>query len=246
METLAYLHLALAYETPADKDCTAKIATPERPKLLNWLAQQKLSTSAAIQVVGLTVALGFSGMASKALALVQQGDNGQEVTALQQRLAKLGYFKGNVTGRFGSATKEAVIKFQKDKGLKADGVVGDSTEASLGESEQPESKPESENSRSDSLVVTGARGDQVANIQKKLVAAGFAVGEKGVFDEITEDAVRQFQQAKGLKVDGIVGPQTLAALPAVSKSNSKKAPAKTHLWYEDKSAPLAPFIKKQN
>jgi peptidoglycan hydrolase-like protein with peptidoglycan-binding domain len=92
----------------------------------------------------------------------------------------------------------------------------------------------------------GDRGNQVVSIQKMLVAAGFAVGERGVFDEITEEAVRQFQEAKGLRVDGIVGPQTLAALPALSKSNSKKAGGKSHLWYEDKSAPLTPFIYKQN
>lgn len=48
------------------------------------------------------------------------------VTRLQQMLVKLGY-KTDTNGYFGKTTKEAVIKFQKDKGLKADGLAGPTT-----------------------------------------------------------------------------------------------------------------------
>jgi peptidoglycan hydrolase-like protein with peptidoglycan-binding domain len=122
METLAYLHLALAHEAPADTDYTASISTWENPKLFARFNQQKLSTSAALPLLSLMIALGVIGMASQALALVQEGDRGAEVTSLQQRLQQLGYFKANITGFFGSVTKEAVIQFQQAKGLTPDGL----------------------------------------------------------------------------------------------------------------------------
>lgn len=249
METLAYLHLALAYEATANSERTAGISSRERLKLMTWLKQHKLSLSPAVHLVGLTVALGFLGMASKASAAAQQGDRGKDVSALQQRLTHLGYFKGNVTGYFGSVTKEAVVQFQKDRGLTPDGIVGENTQTSLSESEQAKSKPQSEHSSDSELLQLGDRGDRVANVQQKLTAAGFSNGEQGVFDDATESAVKQFQESKGLEVDGIVGPQTLAALTENTdselntKSNSKRAPAKSQPWYEDKSAPLTPFTR---
>lgn len=60
----------------------------------------------------------------------------------------------------------------------------------------------------------GDQGDDVRQVQEKLIAAGFPVqgGADGKFGQHTEDAVRAFQAAKGLNVDGAVGPNTRAAL----------------------------------
>jgi peptidoglycan hydrolase-like protein with peptidoglycan-binding domain len=96
----------------------------EDPKIFAQFNQQKLSTRAAFHLLSLTVALSILGMATQASALIQEGDRGSEVNALQQRLQQLGYFKANVTGFFGPMTKEAVILFQQAKGLTPDGVVG--------------------------------------------------------------------------------------------------------------------------
>jgi len=221
METLAYLHLALAHEAPADTDYTASISTWENPKLFARFNQQKLSTSAALPLLSLMIALGVIGMASQALALVQEGDRGAEVTSLQQRLQQLGYFKANITGFFGSVTKEAVIQFQQAKGLTPDGIVGTNTEAALGE--QPKSRPQPVRDSSNGILQLGDRGSQVSVLQESLAAAGFSGGASGLFDEATQDAVRRFQQAKGLTVDGIVGSQTRAALPAIGGSNPVSA-----------------------
>ena len=65
-------------------------------------------------------------------AVLRQGDKGGEVKEVQRRLKLWGYYSGNVDGIFGSATKEAVILFQRKNGLKADGVVGKATYAALG------------------------------------------------------------------------------------------------------------------
>jgi Putative peptidoglycan binding domain/Lytic transglycolase len=59
----------------------------------------------------------------------------------------------------------------------------------------------------------GATGDDVRTLQRILRARGFGrVPVSGVFDGATDTAVRAFQQAGGLEVDGIVGPRTRPAL----------------------------------
>lgn len=55
------------------------------------------------------------------------GDSGTQVKKLQQNLKSLGYFKGSVTGTFGSVTRDAVVKFQKAYSLTADGIANSKT-----------------------------------------------------------------------------------------------------------------------
>ncbi|MBP3415265.1 MAG: peptidoglycan-binding protein [Clostridia bacterium] len=62
---------------------------------------------------------------------LKQGSSGSEVTKLQKRLIKLGYMKGSATGYYGEKTAEAVIKFQKQVGLTADGIAGKGTQTAL-------------------------------------------------------------------------------------------------------------------
>lgn len=62
---------------------------------------------------------------------IKYGAKGPEVTALQKRLAALGYSVGKVDGIFGKATEKALIAFQKNNKLKADGLGGAATLKSL-------------------------------------------------------------------------------------------------------------------
>lgn len=54
--------------------------------------------------------------------------------------------------------------------------------------------------------------DAVRDLQRLLSAAGYPVAADGVPGAATEKAVRRFQKANGLAVDGVAGPQTLDAL----------------------------------
>ena len=68
------------------------------------------------------------------------------------------------------------------------------------------------------LLKNGDSGSTVQLLQQKLKQAGFDPGAAdGQFGPATEAAVKAFQQAKGLDVDGIAGPKTLAALNAATK-----------------------------
>jgi N-acetylmuramoyl-L-alanine amidase len=59
----------------------------------------------------------------------------------------------------------------------------------------------------------GSRGQEVTNIQTRLKNWGYYKGKvDGIYGYQTANAVKAFQRKNGLKVDGIAGPQTLAAL----------------------------------
>ena len=65
-------------------------------------------------------------------ALSKIGSTGDEVTSIQSVLKEKGYYTGNIDGIYGTKTKNAVTKFQKDNGLTADGIVGKQTLSALG------------------------------------------------------------------------------------------------------------------
>ncbi|MBV9291333.1 MAG: N-acetylmuramoyl-L-alanine amidase [Frankiales bacterium] len=61
----------------------------------------------------------------------------------------------------------------------------------------------------------GDEGPVVAEIRAKLGRLGLpgeGPGDGDVFDDVTDRAVRTFQQRRGLRVDGVVGPETYRAL----------------------------------
>ncbi len=64
-------------------------------------------------------------------ALLRSGSIGEDVKQLQQRLAELGFYAGEIDGQFGNGTKAAVARFQAQHGLAADGIVGDDTRGAL-------------------------------------------------------------------------------------------------------------------
>ncbi len=65
-------------------------------------------------------------------ATVRQGDSGESVRWVQWHLYKLGYLeKSDIDGSFGPTTLGAVIKFQEDNNLDADGLVGSLSRAAM-------------------------------------------------------------------------------------------------------------------
>ena len=62
------------------------------------------------------------------------------------------------------------------------------------------------------LLKYGSRGDEVKKLQQALNGAGYSLDADGIYGDKTRSAVRQYQRANGLGVDGIVGEQTWGAL----------------------------------
>jgi hypothetical protein len=88
-------------------------------------------------LVGLVAALMFSPIHVSA-AVLKEGSHNNEVKKVQTVLKQLGYFSyPKITGYYGSITIKAVKKFQREKGLVADGIVGSKTQKAFVEALAP-------------------------------------------------------------------------------------------------------------
>ncbi len=58
------------------------------------------------------------------LPILKEGSKGAEVIKLQEILTKINFYSGAIDGIFGPVTKDAVVRFQQNNGLVADGIVG--------------------------------------------------------------------------------------------------------------------------
>ena len=65
-------------------------------------------------------------------ALSKYGSRGSEVTQIQTKLKRWGYYNGNVDGIYGTQTVNAVKYFQRKNGLTADGIAGPATLKAMG------------------------------------------------------------------------------------------------------------------
>lgn len=75
--------------------------------------------------------------------------------------------------------------------------------------------PTNQNGGTNKVLKRGQAGDDIKQLQTMLKAAGYDLGKHdidGRFGPDTLAAVRKYQQDKGLKVDGLVGPETMKAL----------------------------------
>ena len=148
---------------------------------------------------------------------LKYGDSGSRVTELQTALVKLGYNTNGVDGRFGAGTQRAVISFQKDNGLEADGLAGTKTlELLYAKANGSGSSSGSSSGISTGLTRTlrrGYTGDDVIAVQERLKELGYYTGSiDGVYGSGSIAAATAFQKNNGLKVDGLTGQSTYAAL----------------------------------
>ena len=75
----------------------------------------------------LIVVLLFSTIYTTTFGYSSMGSRGSEVRQIQQRLKDWDYYKGSVDGIYGTKTRSAVIKFQKNHNITADGICGRKT-----------------------------------------------------------------------------------------------------------------------
>lgn len=128
-----------------------------------------------------------------------------DVAALQVAMSALGLYPHPVDGISGPWTQGAVRTFQSQHGLAADGVAGAQTRAALGRRGKP--------NLGDRPLSQGKEGWDVAALQFLLHERGFEPGGfDGGFGPNTLSAVRRYQSAAGLDVDGVAGPSTVNAL----------------------------------
>ena len=134
-----------------------------------------------------------------AAGTLQYSSSGEAVKELQRQLRETYYYSGTIDGVFGSAVNRAVKAFQSSAGLTVDGKVGGATRNAL-------------YNRSAKIfnggipvrsLQSGDRGYDVFVLQQKLADLNYiSYYQAGYFDSYTVDAIKAFQQANGLKVNG--------------------------------------------
>lgn len=174
------------------------------------MGQKKKVTTMLAIVVTITLIVGFmvtpiTKVQAASYPLLKVGSRGQAVSRLQQALKNKGYFTyPNITGYYGTITRDAVVRFQRDYGLAVDGMAGQKTQTALYEGSK---------SGYTGLLYFGMRNERVRDLQNALKVRGYFKGTAtGYYGLVTENAVIAFQKDHGLRIDGIAGSQTQNAL----------------------------------
>ena len=138
---------------------------------------------------------------------LQWGDTGTAVKKLQEALKNRGYYSGKIDSTFGSGVYAAVKAFQKQYGLKADGIAGPATQNLL-------FNTSASSSDTSTSLQKGSSGTEVRNLQYVLAELGYYDGSiNGEYGNTTADAVRAFQINNDISpVDGVAGPKTLKVI----------------------------------
>ncbi len=250
MENLAYLHVASDYEDLPPSELISLSHLFKKTAAPDWT---RLSGRAWKYMLPLAIALSIISSASSVLAL-EKGDRGPSVRNLQQQLKRTGFYQAPITQVYDTSTQDAVRRFQRAAGLDVNGVAGSVTvqklegwrtptegsqarktstdsQATRTSTENPQARrTTTENSvaskrRTSNYLQKGDEGEEVRVLQERLRIAGFFTGNStGIYGPITEDAVKRFQETYNLASDGVVGPATLAKLPAGSLGSGNDAP----------------------
>lgn len=165
------------------------------------------------------------------------------IKAIQSALKSLGFYSGAVDGlmslRSGgeSGTTKAIKAFQQKMGLKSDGIVGAITRAALeglinaGKDEPAEAETALPLTKGVYVGVVDGKAvgsvDAIKEVQSYLKTLGHYSGTidgmitlRSGNESGTTKAIKAFQAANNLKVDGLVGSNTYSALKGAAAANS--------------------------
>ncbi|MBR0375766.1 MAG: peptidoglycan-binding protein [Firmicutes bacterium] len=148
------------------------------------------------------------------------GDEGDNVTRLQNRLVELGYASGTGNGLYGNETTAAMRAFQHYNGLAETGNASSSDQSLLysaaaisyqdvlnGVNVQHELNEQAISTYTGSALLAplqyGISGDAVLKLQNRLNELGYNCSTTGIFDETTTTALQDLQAAIGIPATGI-------------------------------------------
>ncbi len=175
-----------------------------KKRLLLWLV-----------VIAALFSFTSTAFAAERYQILMIGDQDEYVASLQQKLINSGLMQGRATGYFGTVTQQAVIDYQTQHGLIADGKAGPKTLLSLMGKDFTLSKERFVSGDQDmGAYYPGDKGDAIARLQMRLQALEYyEYGSiTGYYGPVTQQAVMRFQRTNGLDADGIAGADTLTLL----------------------------------
>ena len=152
------------------------------------------------------------------IALSKYGSRGNEVSQIQTKLKRWGYYKGSIDGVYGSKTLAAVKNFQKKNGLTVDGIAGTKTLAAMGITSSSNSGSSSANSNSSNLnllsrlVYSEARGEPysgqvavAAVVLNRVSSSSFpntiagVIYQRGAFDAVSDGQINLTPDSTAVK-----------------------------------------------
>ena len=149
-------------------------------------------------------------------ALSKYGSRGNEVTQIQTKLKRWGYYNGVVDGIYGSQTLAAVKYFQRKNGLTADGIAGTNTLRAMGIYTSSNSSSSSSNSNNVNLlarlVYGEARGEPytgqvavAAVVLNRVKSSSFpntiagVIYQNGAFDVVKDGQINMSPNSTAIK-----------------------------------------------
>lgn len=209
MKNLPSLGRILCYAVIAACLIAALILAPSVAALNAEVQRVRATTPTPLPAFGNVMAVTPDPSAPTAEPVIRSGAMGDAVVKLQSRLQELGYYTGAVDGRFGPGTRTAVMMFQEQNGLQADGIVGPATSQLLYSSgAKPAVTPEPTD-----VPTPTPDTMSVSAMQQRLADLGYYTGAvDGLSGSGTKKALTLFQQQHGLTADGIYGPATAKVL----------------------------------
>ena len=158
------------------------------------------------------------------------GDRGATVDLIQRQLKALGYFEGDVDGKFRERTLYAVTRFQQDYNLVSDGCADTATltaiDAQMRAAQITSSSGENDQqSNAGDFLELGDTGRQVEFVQRRLQQLGYYRSQiHGWFDRPTQAALIRFQRDRGLFGTGRVDRSTRSALRQGNRQAAQPLP----------------------
>lgn len=133
-------------------------------------------------VDGVAGPITMKALQDKTKNMANQIGKNDAIKSIQKALQKVGLYKGEIDGIYGSMTKEAVMAFQKENDLTVDGLPGPATLAKL---EQP-------NKDTNKELAT----EVVMAVQRVLQKLGLYKGSvDGIYGNKTKEALAQYKKS---------------------------------------------------
>ncbi|MBQ6960484.1 MAG: peptidoglycan-binding protein [Clostridia bacterium] len=197
------------------------------------------ATKAAVSAVQEAYGLEKTGIADERTLEIIYGDcyrplthgaTGEDVKALQEKMAELGYYSGNITGSYLEGTEAAVKILQGENSMEITGIADVATQEKLFSlSIRPTATPTPVPTPSPiptpsptpgpyqpfpGTLKKGSAGSNVPKVQQRLMDLGFFTFYKTTnnYQDKTVQAVKDFQKHNGLEVTGVVNEDTWNAL----------------------------------
>jgi hypothetical protein len=173
-----------------------------------------------IVVFALSALLSLAALpAAQADAYLKKGMKGHSVKKLQRNLTRAG-FRTSADGAFGPATRASLMRWERWRGRRVDGVATRRDRRALRRSARFGTR----------VLRQGMRGRDVRGLQYHLSRAGYGTGLDGAFGPLTRSSLVRWEGSHGRRVNGVASRRDQHALRGSRRSVSRAPRRPVRAW----------------